>query len=151
MNTRKKCNACGLIAFASDEVCKRCGSDELFESKMPEDLPVTENLSTDESLPVWNYVVCFVLACILEAVAIFPILANIGFRHTANAPVSYFDQLWVIAVIILHLPTLIFAYIFSYVNDGLALLLTPFIQIIFLTFIFSKLWRRMNNSSGKLK
>lgn len=150
MNTRKKCNACGLIAFASDEVCKRCGSDKLFGYQMPEALPVTTNLSTEKSLPFWNYIVCFVLACVFECVAIFPVLANIGFRHSANAPVSDYERNSAVVAFILHLPTSAIAYISVHLDGGLLFLLTPFIQIIFWTFMFSKLWRRIKGLN-KLK
>lgn len=146
MNTRKKCNACGLITFASDEVCKRCGSDKLFKYAMPEDLPLDTEHSPKNNLPFWSYLVCFVLACVFECVALFPVLANIGWRHSSRAPKSEFEINSEFAAFMLHLPTSILIWLLKDFFIVIPLIFSaPIIQIIFWTFILTKFWRWMNN------
>lgn len=150
MDTRKKCAACGLIAFASEDVCKRCGSDKLFDYAMPEDLPLETKTNSKNEMHFLNYVACFMLACIVECAAIFPILQYVGLS-ASGAATSYEEQLSVVIVFVLHLPTSFFVYLLFGTDFGFFLLLiTPFIQIIFWTFMFTKLWR-WTNGLNKLK
>lgn len=141
---RKKCASCELIGFANDEVCRRCGSDKIFKYPEPEELPKIP-VDSKKNLPIWSYLICFVLACIIEFIALLPVLANLGMRHSAAAPVSEFEKNSQIAAFILHLPTSIFAYVFWGYGGEFIFINAPFIQIIFWTLIFAKLWRKINN------
>lgn len=141
---RKKFVSCGLIGFATDKICRRCGSDKIF--KYPESDELQKNpVDSKKNLPVWSYLICFVLACIIEFIALLPVLANIGWRHSAAAPVSKTESEFQIAAFVLHLPSS-FLYWLPYPFDGaFALLLIPFTQLIFWTLFLSFLWRKIQN------
>ena len=143
---RKKCVSCGLIAFATDEVCSRCGSDKLFKHAEPDKLPDKPKISSGKNFSFRNYAASFILACIIEFVALFPVLAHIGFGHSGAAAKTDSEIMSEFAVIILHLPTSAIFWLFKDFDEIFPLVLfAPVIQIIFWTFLISYFWRKSRN------
>jgi hypothetical protein len=143
---RKKCVSCGLIAFAADEVCRRCGSDKLFKYSEPDKLPETAAVSK-KNLSALDYFICLIFSCVFEFAAIFPILANLGWSHTSGGrpESSILEKIYVLVIIITHIPSLIVGGLLSLFIGESGFFLTPIIQIIFWTFLISHFWRKIQN------
>ena len=119
---------------------------------MPEDLPPEAVAASSVEMHFLNYVACFMLACIVEFIALLPFLANFGMHHSSAAPLSDLEIFSQFAVFILHLPTSILFWLLIDTYLLIAMIyLTPVIQIIIWNFLFIKLWRKMNDSENKLK
>ncbi len=142
---RKKCSSCGLICFDSDEICKRCGSKQLFNNKLSEVEAVELSPKSSKKLPFWSYIIFFVIAVIIEFVSLLPGLANMGMRHSANAPLSDSErtaQLW---FFILNLPFALLPWLLTQISQifDIFYLFVPFAQIIFWTIFLAYLWKRL--------
>ena len=137
---RKKCVSCGFICFKTDEVCKRCGSNNL------ELFPYSVGTSNEEKqilskpLSFWNYLIYFLLALVIEFVVLFPVLGGMGTSHGSTVSHSQINN--VIIVYILHLPTILITWILGQLTDPFVMVFTPITQIIFWTFLFAYLGRR---------
>ena len=145
-NMRKKCVSCGLIAFATDEVCRRCGSDKIFnyhESDELTNIPVNSN----RNFSYWNVSVCFVLSIIFEMVLILPILASIGWNHSSagHSESSDLEKIYVLFTMVSHLPTIFVGGLLSFVIGELGYLLIPFLQSIIWTFLLLSVWKMIKN------
>src|SRR5690348_15614338 len=114
---RKKCAACGLICFATDEVCGRCGSKEFHQPQITSDTDSEKVELRQIKLPWWGYIVCFFLALSIEFIALLPVLANIGWRHSAAAPVSASERSAEFWAFILHLPTVLIPWLPNQIID----------------------------------
>ena len=149
---RKKCSQCGMICFASDEICGRCGAKTLFEIQLPSDT-TSENIEIGQNkISWWGYLIFFVLAVIIEFFALLPILANIGWRHSANAPMSDFERKSQFWAFVLHLPTVIVPWTLNQLIDIFSpfYLFIPFTQIIFWTFCLAFIWKRLEKPYAAL-
>lgn len=150
--TRKKCSQCGLVNFIADESCKRCGSDKLFKT-LVSDNPVNGNLLNDSIDPaikrklisIGSYFLYFFLAVIVEFFALLPVLANIGFRHSARAPLTDFERKSQFWAFVLNIPSSIIYWILEEINEafGILFLFIPITQVIFWIVCFVLLWKKV--------
>jgi hypothetical protein len=142
---RKKCPQCGLICFPANEVCQRCGSQTLIESVAGDDKPLEREVIEEKTVPFWAYLIFFVLAVLIEFLALMPALANLGMRHSANAAVSDSERRAQFWIFILHLPSALLPWMCSQISEVFSIfyLLVPFAQIIFWTWFLAFLWKRL--------
>ena len=145
---RKKCVSCGFICFITDETCKRCGSDNLAPFPQQVEPPEGGRQYSIKPLSFWNYLVYFLCALVIEFVALLPILSSLGMRHTSGAPVSNFEFYSLIIIIILHLPTLLITWSLGQLFGEPMMMLTPFMQILFWTFLFGYIARRKRTKAA---
>ena len=95
----------------------------------------------------WTYLKCFLVAVTIEVVALaalVPGLAGIGTRHTANAPPDETALLSGTIGFILHLPTVLLTWPFRNSRTPI-IFLTPVLQIVFLTLLFSLISRKRDD------
>jgi hypothetical protein len=146
---RKKCISCGLICFLTDQFCKRCGSDNLLSISNTEKVLVKEFQSLKKQLSFWSYLLFFFLAVLIEFIALLPVLANIGMRHSSRAPLTEFEIKSRIVAFVAHLPTILLPYLLRDFDGGIFILITPITQIIFWTCLFSYIARRIRRSTWR--
>ena len=95
-----------------------------------------------------SYVKCFLLAMLIEAIALLsllPGLATIGTSHAANAPPNNLEAFSQRVGFVLHLPTILLTLPFK--DSPLPIIfLTPIGQIVFLTCLFIYIRRRKSLS-----
>lgn len=144
---RKKCSQCGFVNFIADESCKKCGSDKLFKTLVSDSLLIKTLPNESRKLPIWGYPIFFILALIAEFVALLPILANLGMRHSANAAVTDWERSAQFWIFILHLPSSVVPWLFTQFGEIFSVfyLFVPFTQIIFWTFFLPFIWKKLNN------
>jgi hypothetical protein len=135
---KRKCSSCGLVCFTTDNVCKRCGSDKIIDAES-EFAIMSEYSKSDHSLPFWSYLLCIFVAIIIEIMALFPVISNIGWRHSSRAPLSDYEIQSQISAFAFHLPTVLVPWLLSKLSEDFSVLylLIPFTQIIFWTIIIS--------------
>lgn len=138
---RRKCVSCGLICFISDESCKRCGSNNLVPFSYPNEQLVEAEQNPFKPLSVRNYLTYFLIALVIEIAALFPILSDLGMRHTSRA-VSNSEFYSLIIIFILHLPSILITMGLNQIGGGDWLLFTPILQIAFWIFLFVYFGRR---------
>jgi hypothetical protein len=142
---RKKCAKCGLICFAFVEICGRCGSTELFEPQISNDLKPESKQTKPIKIHWWGYLICFVLGVVIEFFALFPVLANIGWRHSAAAPISDSERSSQFWAFLLHLPTVLLPWMLNQIIDifGIFYLFIPLTQIVFWTYFLAFISKRL--------
>jgi hypothetical protein len=135
-----------LIAFATDEVCRRCGSDKLFEYSAPDQLPET-TANSKKILSVWYLLACFIFSCVFEFVTIYPILANLGWNHSSagHTESSNLEKIYVFVIFISHIPSFVVSGLLSLVVGDLGFFLIPFVQIIVWMLLLTFLWKIIEN------
>lgn len=138
---RKRCQNCGFINFESEVVCKKCGSGDLTLSAVTQN-PVAVRQTPPKSWSFLRYPICLALALIIEFFALFPVLANIGMRHSAAAPLSEYELRMQRYAFIFHLPTVLITYLLSGI-DAVFFLLTPVTQVIFWMFFLLFVWKKI--------
>ncbi len=143
---RKKCAPCGLIAFATDEICMRCGSDKIFKYPEPDELPKTP-VNSKKNLSARNFLVCFIFSCVFEFIIIYPILANLGWNHSSagHSESSDLEKIYVLFTMVSHLPAIFVGGLLSFVIGELGYLLIPFLQSIIWTFLLLLVWKMIKN------
>jgi hypothetical protein len=141
---KRKCSSCDLVCFATDNVCKRCGSDKIIDEDSEFEV-MSEYLNPDHSLPFWNYLLCFFVAIIMEIIALFPVISNIGWRHSSKAPLTDYEIKSQMTAFVLHLPTVFVPWLLSKLSEAFSVLylLIPLTQIVFWTIIISFLLKRI--------
>lgn len=116
----KKCKKCNLVCFPSENICKRCNSEEFFVSTV-------SKLGTPE-IPFGKYLICFLIAVAIEFVALLPALAGLGFSKASNG--------LGVLLFFLHLPTIAITMLLTNLTGNTELfLLTPVLQVIFWTIV----------------
>jgi hypothetical protein len=94
----------------------------------------------------WTYLKCFLLAVLIEVIALvslLPGLATIGTSHSQNTPPNDLELFSERAGFILHLPTILLTLPFK--DSRLPIIFfTPVLQVAFFTFVFVLFsrWRR---------
>lgn len=144
-NMRKKCSNCGLICFASDEICRRCESKKLFKINDNDDSTQNRLESNQNRIPWWGYIIFFFIAVVIEFFALLPVLANIGWRHASGAPLSDYERSSQFWAFVLNLPTVLIPWILNQLIEIFTpfYLFVPFTQIIFWTFFLAFLWKKL--------
>ncbi len=141
---RKKCNDCNFIAFAADEICKRCNSSNLIVISNSD--TSQDNLSTPKHQSSLNTLIkyfCFALLAEIVALALtFPIFVAGGMRHSSNAPTSGFEIFFGLLAFIVHIPTIFVTYLLTYTGFPF-IEFTPITQILFWMYYF---YRRNNRN-----
>jgi hypothetical protein len=145
---RKKCGNCGLICFMSDETCKRCGSQQFVIDPDPNESQAKE--SHLKPLSFWSYLKYFLLAVLIEVVALASFIPALGeqmMRHSSNAPRPSGEIVSEWVAFILHLPTVLVTFPLAILTYTFIMLLTPLTQIIFFTCLFAYIARRRRMKS----
>jgi hypothetical protein len=144
---RKKCAACGLIGFAGDESCRRCGGENLDRVPLSTAAPTENFPANSRKSPLLIYFLSFVLALVVESIALLPVLGTIGMRHSANAPVGQWEIDAARLFFILHLPSALPPYLFNSIIPGnpitVLYFFVPFTQIVFWTGLFTYAARKL--------
>jgi hypothetical protein len=128
----RQCVSCEFIFSSTGDHCPKCGSKRLISAPEPAG---DSDVSASSRIPFSASLICFGLAVLIEFFALLLFIGEAGMRHSPNAPMSNGEFL----ILILHLPTVLL----SWALGNTFAPFVPITQLIFWTYLFSGIWRRL--------